>query len=268
MHNTCGFRTERLKIVLLLMAFFVVGIYFFSQMMFNELPRMEWWHRVLIWNGDIAAIWFAFRWARIKDDESRGGSFASSRYAAVGLALSLLSDVGLTGLGIWTEYVGWQRKIPVEADVVKLKMVDWQTDVATYYEIEVEFADAQGRRHRGLVNFIRQKNKGFPSWVPMAIRQKVRQRQAPASYPIFYDPLHPKRVWSKGEPWLRANALSHMFLMIHMFQVIIAFLFIAKAFAPSTPQNEVTVGAMGFAPFATQVVVMVLFGFMFWVRGF
>lgn len=130
--------------------------------MLNELPRMEWWHQVLIWNGVIAAIWFAFRWARIKDDESHGGSFANSRYAAVSLALSLLSDVGLTGLGIWTEYAGWQRKTAVEADVLTLKTVDWQTDVATYYEIGVEFGDTQGKSHRGLINIIRQKIKGFP----------------------------------------------------------------------------------------------------------
>lgn len=97
--------------------------------------------------------------------------------------------------------------------------------------------------------------------MPIAIRRTRRQRQVPATYPIFYDPSHPKRVWSRHERWLRANALPHIFLMIHMFQVMIDFLIIAKTFAPSTPQNEGTVGAISFAPFATQVVVMVLFGF-------
>jgi len=43
-----------------------------------------------------------------------------ARRAGVALAFSLLADVGLTGWGIRTEYMAWQRKVAVEARVIQL----------------------------------------------------------------------------------------------------------------------------------------------------
>lgn len=274
------FQPTRLKAFAVLCLLFCLGLYFLTDMFAREIPRLGYFHRIAIWIGEGMAILTAFFWTMLPEETPNKLDYEFPQFApfwtkrrmkfllALSLLTGLILDLSITGHGFYDEYKAHQRSIPVVATVTNVKKIGWMENDAAFFEMDVEFKDENGKTHTSKIEYINQQNEGPPAWVPRNLHLALKNDKVLPPFNIKYDPMRPKRVWAKLQSWNRENAIHYIFILVHFFQGIITLSIVVGLFVDSQADQAKLSSNMQVIPFATEVIVLIFFGFLFWLRGF
>lgn len=257
-----------------LLSMLAIGFYGYYPFIASEWPRLETWQRAAIWIGDVTAVLLVVHWAMRDstlptsfDAEQRRNLLRRMKWISLSLLLSLTADIAGTAYGIYAEYLSSRRTVKTVAQVTDVTGVVWRP--VKHFKLKLQFRDAAGRMHQGLIVFTRKKGGVYPFWVEGDTRKALAAGRRRFPIEIKYDPQHPARVWAADEPWNRGHALAYAFALVHMFQlVIVGSLCGSVLFAKSIKPNSASAELLPLVALAAEAFVIVIFGPLLRSRGF
>ena len=215
---------------LLLVVGLVHGWLAFGCYFVNEHRRLAWHEIVLMWTGDVLALfWFVQYCARwwagervIERTDLQDVRIPRSVWFVMGsLLLGMTTELGLTLMLRHDEFQGFGRGVPAVCQVTAVTPAT-RKGVPIYWKVDGHYLDATRQQHP--VTFYVRESDELPR-LPGQIRQAIHRKQLPIALPILYDRDRPARSWIPQMGWDDNNRLHHLSLVIVVFQFIVTFFF-------------------------------------------
>ncbi|NNJ25803.1 hypothetical protein [Alienimonas chondri] len=175
-----------------------------------EYGRSEPWLALLCWWGDVTAL-LACLWAL-----ARGTAFVvpadrtAARWATVGVAVSLLADLGATGLLLARDHHGFARSIPAIGQPSAVQAGSSTRSLErgdVLLTIEFPTPGAESPSHVGGVKTrlappaIAGERNPLQAWISNELWIGQDPRIPTPAVPVRYDPEWPGRFWLAGQEW-------------------------------------------------------------------
>ena len=262
MHFDSWVNRNRVLAVAVLLAIFFAGLWLLRFTILDEMARVQPWHRVAYWIGDVVAVFYAVRWA-FTDASQQDAEFASQpqdekrRIAFkvfLAVVFSLVADISMTAFTSYSIANGIQNMVPATAEVLQVEKKDFN-GLADHYTVAVRFDDQAGAMHHGLVKFSLKHAEGAEEWMvkPLAALKAAGDIK---KIDVGYDPHWPPRVWLWKQTWGSTAGLSPLFAIIHIAQLIM----LHSCFNSSKSNHKDDKSWVSLLPLACEAVLLLIFG--------
>lgn len=211
-------RLRRVSQGLALIAVFALGLWWLKPMIIRDMPRMFPWQQVLFWVGELGALLVVLRWTVHAGGCVAAGQFSSGRGVALILVLSLLVDVGATSASMVSSYLGMQRAVAAQAEVMRVSESFYHA--AKHVRFDILFATRNGTNVATQLSLVDGPGQPREAWKVLPLRLAAA-KAANNTLQVMYDPSLPSRVWFQDQTWGSTSDLSTMFVVIHIFQMIV-----------------------------------------------
>ncbi|MCI0682590.1 MAG: DUF5353 domain-containing protein [Gemmataceae bacterium] len=162
----------------------------------EEHRRLEPWQAVLIWTGDVVALFWFVRYFVMHYFQGRplGGKAAGTggKIAIISLLLALAVDLTATVLLQRHDRECFQAAEVVAGEVHAVELRSPRTPLGTVYRLRCHFRgkDGVGREAAFYVSGVRERPN-----LPADLVQNLVKGQVPFPLKVSYDPQHPARTW-------------------------------------------------------------------------
>jgi len=208
-----------------LIILFLVGIWLLSPTILYDMKRMFLWQKIMFWLGDASAVIFVVRWMMASDqrpgqryDAPERVEGRTPRRFAILMTGALLLDSAATLSSTYSNWVGINRAEVTSAQIHSVETHD--IELARYFRFHISYQDQTGQQYATSIRLTEKFREPVPEWLetPIAIATGQVDSQ---TMPVMFDPQWPMRVWAKGQSFGSTDGIDIIFLLIHMFQMII-----------------------------------------------
>jgi hypothetical protein len=209
----------------MLIVLFFVGIWLLRPTIVRDMDRMFLWQKIAFWLGDASALIFVMRWIMASDlrpgqrydAPEKVEGHTAGRFAILMIG-ALLLDTAFTLSSTHSTWVGINRAEVTSAKILSIETHD--IELARHFRFHVSYQDQRGKQFINSMRLTEKFREPVPEWLetPLAIATgKVKSE----TMPVMFDPQLPMRVWAKGQDYGSTDGIDVLFIVIHMFQMIV-----------------------------------------------
>lgn len=211
------------------------GVRVFRPFLVREHQRLDPSEALFLWSGDavtlLAFVVYCVRHTLLGKPIGATALPAAGldrrfRVVMTGMIAAFALDLGYTLYLMDHEGRVFAAASLADGTVVRVRSHEFP--FGTVYALGCRFADRQGVGHDATFFLRDDRDGGFSSLIPPAVRGSIRRRQVPFTVGVAYDPARPTRRWLLGTRWYDEDRL-HLFSLVVMNAQILGIIAVAVA---------------------------------------